>query len=116
MSTFRESFKLKCLDHQLFRHFMEHTMKAEFISIFILVDIAIPAAAVWLKGFEDHFVSVRTKLLHIKFRICVSFEDKLPRGIKFPRDEEFLFTGFGSNFCGIIFFHYYQLLFKVLSG
>src|SRR5690606_28615112 len=65
MSALRHAFKFKGLDHQLFRHFMERTVKAVFIPILVLMNVAILSTTDRYKGFEDHFVSMRTQPQHI---------------------------------------------------
>src|SRR6266498_736691 len=65
VSIFGESLKLKGLDHPLFRDFVEHAMKSKFISVLILMDIAIPAATARFERFQDHFISPRTEPLSI---------------------------------------------------
>ena len=96
-AAFGESFKLKSLNHQLFRHLMEYAMKAKFVSILILVDIAIPATVMWLKGFKDHVVAARPKPLDVKSRVDMGFVNQCARRIEFSCNEEFLFAGFDSN-------------------
>src|SRR5258706_12481840 len=55
VSSFGESFKFKCLHHQLFRHLMEHAMKSELISILVLVNVTIFTATLGPKWLSFHF-------------------------------------------------------------
>ena len=97
VSAFGESFKFKRLNQQLFGDDVKHAVKAKFVSVFILVDVAIPAAAVWFKCFKDHLVAARSQPLDVQIRIGVRPEDQFTRRIELARDEHFLYARLGCN-------------------
>src|SRR5688572_8070558 len=101
MPSFGKSFELKGLDHQFFRHLVEHTMKSELVPIFILVNVAIPAAAFGFERLKLHFVSARSKPLDIQFGIGMSLEDKFTRRIELSDDQEILPAWLCCNGCFI---------------
>src|SRR6266581_5657395 len=83
---------------------MDHAMESILSAVLVFVDVSPHGSASRFECLESHCESSWSKPLSVELGVCVCFEDKLARCVKFPCDEELLLARFGSNFCLTHFF------------
>src|SRR6266566_2017763 len=76
---------------------MDHAMESILSAVLVFVDVSPHASASRFEFLESHCESSWSKPLSVELGVCVCFEDKLARCVKFPCDEELLLARFRSN-------------------